>query len=148
MILLNSFKDSDVNILRQYNYSHSQIAEIQNKIHAWNSYESKNKYFELFTIVYDEKIVGMITLNQYSDNIISITPVIISSFQKQDIWKKAMLLAFEIAKNKGYKMVLQETRVTHFSSIALHKSLGFEAGKHSYLNSRGKEVNIFLKILE
>ena len=59
----------------------------------------------------------------------------------------SLKLAMDIAKNKGYKIVLQQIRVNNVSSIALHDRLGFETDEYVYRNKKGNEVCIYLKSL-
>ena len=52
-----------------------------------------------------------------------------------------------MAKEKGYKIVSQQIRVSNAASIALHKSLGFETNDIIYTNAKGNQVSIYLKSL-
>lgn len=58
-----------------------------------------------------------------------------------------MILAMEVAKNKGYKLVSQQIRVNNTASIALHNKLGFETDGYTYKNKKDNDVHIFIKLL-
>ena len=109
--------------------------------------EYKEKYFEMFAIVKNEEMVGCISLYQHSENVISCGPEIFDAYQRQGVAKEAMSLTMDIAKSKGYKVVLQQIRADNVASIALHNSLGFETDGYIYRNKKGNEVLIYLKSL-
>ena len=58
-----------------------------------------------------------------------------------------MVLAMELAHQKGYKIVSQQIRTDNTASIALHKALGFETSGAIYTNAKGNQVSIYLKSL-
>ena len=57
------------------------------------------------------------------------------------------MLAMDIAKSKGYKVVMQQIRADNVASIALHNSQGFETDGYVYTNKKGNEVLIYIKVL-
>ena len=101
-------------------------------ITKWQEKEFANKYFEMFAIVNDTEMVGMISLYQHSPNVISCGPEIFECYRKRGFAGNAMMLAMKTAKSKGYKLVLQQIRVDNIASIALHKKLGFETDGYVY----------------
>ena len=147
MVTLRHFENNDAVVLRQFENINMPIEEIRNMICDWNKLEVSGKYFEIFAIINDGQIVGSISLYQHSDTVISIGPEILPAFKKQGFGKQAMLIALDIAKSKGYKIVSQQIRSNNTASIALHKSLDFETDNYSYINKKGNEVFIFLKAL-
>ena len=123
------------------------LYEIKELLAKWQEKKFKDKYFEMFAVIKDKEIVGMISLYQHSKNVISCGPEIFASYRKQGIAGEAMLLAMEIAKNKGYKLVSQQIRVNNTASIALHNKLGFETNGYTYKNKKGNDVQIYIKLL-
>ena len=101
----------------------------------------------MFAIVRDEEIVGRISLYQHSANVISCGPEIFEGYCRQGVAKEAMVLAMDIAKGKGYKVIMQQIRTDSVASIALHNSLGFETDGYVYKNKKGNEVLIYVKAL-
>ena len=101
----------------------------------------------MFAIVKDEEIVGRISLYQHSANVISCGPEIFEGYCRQGFAKEAMLLAMDIAKSSGYKVVMQQIRADNVASVALHNSLGFETDGYVYRNQKGNEVLIYIKVL-
>ena len=95
--------------------------EIRDMFRKWNVKEYEGKYFEMFAIVKDEEIVGRISLYQHSENVISCGPEIFEGYCRLGFAKEAMMLAMDIAKSKGYKVVMQQIRADNVASIALHK---------------------------
>ena len=147
MIALRHFRCEDATVLQQFLYADTSIEEIQSMICDWSKYEYQGKYFEMFAIIHDGNIVGTVSLSEHSDNVVSIGEEVFSAYQRQGFGKKAMNVALEIAKDKGYKIVLQQVRSNNIPSIAMHKSLGFETDSYAYINKKGNEVFLFLKAL-
>ena len=147
MITLRNFTDHDAVELLQKRSIDMPLNEVEALIEKWQEKEFDGKYFEMFAVIKDKEIVGMISLYHHSENIISCGPEIFECYRKQGISEEAMALAMEMAKNKGYKLVLQQIRVNNIASISLHKKLGFETDKYIYKNQKGNDVQIFVKIL-
>lgn len=147
VIIIRNFSNSDAEIFQNRHSNYLSIEEIRDIFRKWNIKEYEGKYFEMFAIVKDEEIVGRISLYQHSENVISCGPEIFEGYHRQGFAKEAMLLAMDIAKSKGYKVVIQQIRVDNVASIALHNSLGFETDGYVYRNKKGNEVVIYLKAL-
>lgn len=147
MIHLTNFKKEDASELQQYGYLDLSTAQVEALICDWNKKQFNGKYFEMFAIVSDEKIVGTISLYQHSSEVVSIGPEIFYEYRKKGFAKEAMICACEIAKEKGFKIVSQQIRINNAASIALHRSLGFETNELVYINAKGNQVTIYLKCL-
>ena len=147
MIILRNFLDGDVTIFQGKHSQHLSVDQIMDLFRQWNKKEYEDKYFEMFAIVKDEDIVGRISLYQHSENVISCGPEIFEGYCRQGYAKEAMLLAMDIAKSKGYKVVMQQIRTDNVASVALHNGLGFETDGYVYRNKKGNEVFIYIKVL-
>lgn len=147
MIVLRNFRDSDATVFQETHSKHLSIEEIRDMFQKWNVKEYEGKYFEMFAIVKDEEVVGRISLYQHSENVVSCGPEIFEGYCRQGFAKEAMTLAMNIAKSKGYKVILQQIRVDNLASIALHNSLAFETDGYVYRNKKGNEVLIYVKAL-
>ncbi len=147
MVTLRNFTYDDVEILRWHGYQNMTSEEIRQMISQWNQKEYQGKYFEMFAIVVGADVVGTISLFQHSENVISCGPEVFESYRKNGYGKEAMILAIWLAKQKGYKIVLQQIRKNNEASIALHRSLGFESNEYTYINKKGNEVFVYLKAL-
>lgn len=147
MIVLRNFRDSDALTFQEKYSKHQSIEEIRELFRKWNIKEYEGKYFEMFAIVKGEDSVGRISLYQHSETVISCGPEIFQGYCRQGFAKEAMTLAMDIAKSKGYKVVMQQVRTDNVASIALHNSLGFETDGYVYRNKKGNEVLIYIKAL-
>lgn len=147
MIHLTNFKKEDASKLQQYGYSDLSTEQVEVLIFDWNKKQFNGKFFEMFAIISDEKIVGTISLYQHSSEVVSIGPEVFYEYRRKGFAKKAMICACEIAKEKGFKIVSQQIRVNNAASIALHRSLGFETNELVYTNAKGNQVAIYLKCL-
>ena len=147
MITLRPFSVKDALVLRPIMYTDMSMEQIEKMIRQWNKKQVNNRYFEMLAVICDEMIVGMISLYQHSDHVISIGPEIFPEYRRNGCAKEALKLACEKAKKMGYKIVSQQILIHNQASIALHRSLGFETNGYVYTNSKGNQVSIYLKSL-
>ena len=148
MVKLRNFTIDDAEILKQEQSYNMSIEEIKSMICDWNKLEFQGKYFEMFAIIDDDKIVGSISLYQLSESVVSLGLEVFIKYQRQSFGKQAATLALQYAKNKGYKIVCNQVLTDNTASIALNKSFGFETDMYRYKNQKNKEVFIFLKSIE
>ena len=147
MVYLRNFKDTDAEEFRLKQNSGMSSDEIRALFAAWNRKEYSGKYFEMFAVIRDGEIVGTISLYQHSQSVISFGPEVFEPYRRQGIGREAMILAMETAKEKGYRIVSQQIRVDNTASISLHSRLGFETDGYVYMNRKGNEVLIYLRVL-
>ena len=146
MITLRNFKEEDAEEYKTH--KDMSIESIKEVFSKWNVKEFQNRYFEMFAIIDDNKIVGNISLYHHSDSTISLGPEVFECYRNQGFASEAMAMAMTIAKNKGYKIAVQQIRRDNVASIALHQRIGFETDGYVYKNKKGNEVLIYLKSLE
>ncbi len=147
-MLLRNFTEDDADILQAYRYTNCSVDEVRAMISEWSTKVIDNKYFEMFAIIYDEQLVGMISIYQHSEHIIGCGPVIFEGYKKQGFGYQAVQLALDIAESKGYEIASAQIKSDNAASIALHKKLGFETNFYPYKNKKGNDVYIFLKKLK
>ena len=147
MVILRNFIKEDALNLQKSRYPDLSIEQIENLICEWNQKQVNDKYFEMFAILFDENIVGTISLYEHSTEAVSIGPEIFESYRQKGFAKEAMIYACDIAKEKGYKIVSQQIRINNMASIALHSSLGFETNGLIYTNAKGNQVITYSKHL-
>ena len=147
MISLRNFMDEDTIEFQQKRNVNMSMNEIKDLFAKWQEKEFEGKYFEMFYVVKDNEIVGMISLYKHSESVISCGPEIFECYRKQGIAEEAMMLAMDIAKAKGYKLVSQQIRLDNTASISLHNKLGFETDGYIYKNKKGNDAVIFIKLL-
>ncbi len=146
MVTLRNFVKEDA-LLLQKEYSNLSVEQVENLICEWNQKRFDDKYFEMFAILSEKSIVGTISLYQHSSETVSIGPEIFASQRRKGFAKQAMTCACNIAREKGYKTVSQQIRVSNAASIALHSSLGFETDGLVYTNTKGNQVATYVKCL-
>ena len=147
MVFLRNFKKEDASELREYGYSDLSAEQVEALICDWEKKQFNGKYFEMYAIVSDERIVGTISLYQHSSEVVSFGPEVFCKYRRNGFAKEAMIRAFQIAKEKGFKIVSQQIRTNNIASIALHRSLGFETNELIFTNAKGNQVSIYLKSL-
>ena len=147
MVFLRNFKKDDVSELQEYGYSDLSAEQVEALICDWEKKQFNGKYFEMYAIVSDERIVGTISLYQHSSEVVSFGPEVFCKYRRNGFAKEAMICACQIAKEKGFKIVSQQIRTNNIASIALHCSLGFETSELIFTNAKGNQVSIYLKCL-
>ena len=147
MILLRNLKKEDASELQERGYSDLSKEQVEALICDWDKKQFNGKYFEMYAIVSDEKIVGTISLYQHSSEVVSIGPEVFCEYRRKGFAKEAMICACQMAKEKGFKIVSQQIRTNNAASIALHCSLGFETSGQIFTNAKGNQVSIYLKSL-
>lgn len=147
MVTLRHFRASDAGALRRLQYAGMPVEAIREMIGQWDTLEFEDRYFEMFAVVRDGDIVGMISLYHRSDSAVSIGPEIFPPCRRKGFGREATLVAMDRARDRGYKVALQQLRSGNAASVALHEGLGFETDRYGYVNRRGEEVFIFFKLL-
>lgn len=147
MISLRSFCREDAPVLCRLGYADVSVQQAREMIAAWNQKEYNSRYFEMLAILVCGEIVGMISLYQHTDAVVSIGPEVFEPYRRCGYAAEAMHLACDIAAEKGYKIVSQQIRCDNTASLALHRKLGFASDGTVYINSKGNRVSIYLKSL-
>ena len=148
MIVLRNFLARDIPILQKYRYPDLTGQEIHEMMEQWNQKEYEGKYFEMFAIMDGETCVGSLSLYQHTQSVVSFGPEIFTEYRRRGYASAAIREAFQIAKHRGYGVVLDRVRTNNTASIALHKRLGFETDAYEYKNKKGNSVYLFLKLLQ
>ncbi len=146
MITLRNFTQADAAVLVQRK-ADTSADEAEKLIGEWSRKSFDGKRFEMFAVVADQAIVGMISLWERSASIVSIGPEIFEPYRKQGYGKKALELCVNLAKEYGYTVVVQQIRENNTASRALHASLGFETDGNLLKNRHGNTVLIYVKTL-
>ena len=147
MVTLRNFVKDDASSLQKNAFSSLSVEQIENLICEWDQKQVNGRYFEMFAVIFDDNIVGSVSLYQHSTEVVSIGPEIFTPYRRNGFGKGAMVCACNTAKAKGYKIVSQQIRTNNTASIALHSSLGFETSGLVYTSSKGTQVAIYLKSL-
>lgn len=147
MIILRDFTVSDIPVLKKYRYADRTDQEIQVMMDQWDQKEYKGKYFEMFAIMDGETCVGSLSLYQHTQSVVSFGPEIFMEYRRRGYASAAVREAFQIAKSKGYGIVLDRVRTDNPASMALHQKLGFETDAYEYQNKKGNGVFLFIKLL-
>lgn len=147
MITLRSFTEADALELQRNKYRHKTISEVQEMIREMNKKCYSEKYFEMFAVVHQERIVGMISLYEHSKWVVSCGPEIFEGECRKGYGYEALLRALLAAREKGYKIAVAQIRIDNVASIGLHRKAKFEI-EHEYVNAKGNRVYFMLRPTE
>lgn len=146
MLALRNFTNEDILTLQINRYPSEKPRDIQEKIELWNSKNDDGKFYEMFGIFDDSKLVGMLSLYQHSKYVISCGPEVFEKYQRKGYGTEAMQIAINVARDLGYKIAVAQIRNDNTASIRLHKGLGFELD-HEFVNKKGNEVGFYMKYI-
>lgn len=147
MIGLRQFTGSDAEEIRQHMYPDMTIGEIEQMIAEWNTCVFAGRFFELLAVTKDGRIVGSASLKECSKSAVSLGIGIVAAERGKGIASDAMRLLLERAKEKGYRVALDQVRTDNAASIRLHEKFGFETDGYVYRNKRDHEVILYLNVL-
>ena len=147
MVSLREFTKEDAFTLQKELWKESSIEEVEGLICEWSFHSFNGKYFEMFAIVVDEKIVGYISLYEHSKSVVSFGVEVFENMRQKGFAAAGFKLAIEVARKRGYKAVQNQVRTNNFASLALHRSVGFETDEYVYKNAKGKDVYLFIYFL-
>ena len=145
MLTLRRFEAMDTELVAsRFNLN---LDGAKNLINEWNTQIFNGKHFEMFAIISNETVVGMISMYEHSKSVISIGPEIFKEYRRKGFAKAAMEKAIAIAQSQHYAIVLQQVRINNEASIKLHESLNFEKDNAIYKNKKGNDIYLYLKCI-
>ena len=147
MVTLRHFLPEDARSVRNNLYPDMTEAQIRDMIADWNTCLWKGRYFEMFAVVSDQRIVGCVSLYEHSRSMVSAGAEIYRTERRKGYASEAYCLLMAHAARKGYRLVLDQVSTDNPASIRLHEKLGFEKDDSIYINRRGHDVFLYLKLL-
>ena len=141
------FREDDALTLQQNMYTSLELDEVKQMIAAWETHSFEGRYFEMFAVVHDHRIVGSISLYGLTSSVASIGPDIFVHERKKGFAASAMEQLLKLAAEKGYRIIQQQVRTNNTASIRLHEKLRFETDGYAYQNRHHNAVFIYLKAL-
>ncbi|MBR5837674.1 MAG: GNAT family N-acetyltransferase [Victivallales bacterium] len=147
MISLRHFMETDAERLQANQLHGKSMKDMLSLIHEWKTKSYNGKYFEMFAVVNDADVVGSISLFEHSPSVASIGVEIFANHRRKGYAADAMRLLLKYAMEKGYRIIQQQIRTNNAASLSLHEKLGFETDGYVYVNQKGHDVLLYLKVL-
>ena len=147
MVNLRHFTSEDADIIQSEMYPDLSSDEIMRVLADWSELQYQGKYFEMFAIESEGRIVGSISLFAKSIHVASVGIEVFPDERRKGFAAEAMALISRIARERGYEVLLDQIRTDNAASLSLHKKLGFEDCNVLYRNSKGNEVVQYIKII-
>ena len=146
MICLRHFIAEDIPALQKV-YPDMTEQEVRDMLQQWHEMKYNGRYFEMFAVLSGSEVVGEISLYEHSKSAVSIGPTIYEPYRQKGYGKEAVKLAICRAREKGFRIIIQQVRTDNAASIALHNSLGFEIDGHGYIYMNRKEQPCYLFLM-
>ena len=143
MIALRSFTENDALILQQKQYPTVSIGDIIIMISSWNAKIYNGKYFEVFAITENTRIVGSISLYERSKSIASVGVEVFSDERCKGYASEGMKSVLQKAKDLGFRILQDQVSADNKPSIALHERAGFETDGYIYKNAKNHNVLLY-----
>ena len=147
MISLRDFKEEDTAAVKENKFFDKTEEEIAKIISEWNIIGYEGKYFEMFAIENDGKVVGSISLYEKSKSVASIGIEVFEKEQRKGYAAEAMSLLEKYASEKGFKVIQSQISADNEASRKLGEKLGYENDGYIYKNRKGHDVVLYLKPL-
>jgi len=147
MVTLQHFTKDDSDTIQKQMYPSLSREEIDQILKEWSEFSYQSKYFEMFAIEADGRIVGNISLFEHREHTASIGIEIFPDERRKGFAAEAMTLLCKRASGLGYEIIVDEIRADNTASLKLHEKLGFENSNHIYRNSKGHEAVRYFKTL-
>ncbi|MBR3738916.1 MAG: GNAT family N-acetyltransferase [Clostridia bacterium] len=146
-LALRPFTGQDAAVIREKQITEASMEEVEGMIKAWESKTFQGKYFEMLALVANVSVVGSISLYEKTKKAASIGVEVFSDERGKGYAAEGMKLMIELARKRGYRIILDQVRADNAASIALHEKLGFETDGYLYENAKGHKVLIYLLCL-
>ena len=159
MLSYRSLQESDCDFILQNWVGHSIIFRKNNAsdkdkllslIRKINTKQHNGNYFEMFGITHENTLVGTFSFYQRETDIPENAVYFGIEIDKDNRGKgfatSAVLMAFQLASEKGYEKVYSQASVENIASVKLHNKCEFDIIER-IINRKGNEVYNFVKVL-
>lgn len=109
MICLRHFIAEDIPVLQSF-YPERTLKELQQMLHEWHQMKLGGRYFEMFAVCSEGKIVGEISLYEYSKSTVGICLAMDEPCPHSDDAAQAVKMAVCRAKENGFRFIIQQIR--------------------------------------
>lgn len=147
MIFLRHFTKSDAETIQTLMYPGLSSEETDKMLGEWDECSYQGKYFEMFAIEANGRIVGNASLMEKSEQIVSLGIEVFPNERRKGYAYQAMTQLCKLVAGKGYKIALDQIRTDNIASFKLHEKLGFGSTGNIIRNSKGNEVFLYAKVI-
>jgi L-amino acid N-acyltransferase YncA len=123
---------------------------LRNMIRSINTGKHDGNYYEMFGVLCGSVLVGTFSLYQREcdipENAVYMSIEISAENRRKGFAANAVSMAFELAKQKGYKKVFSQTRADNIAGVNLHGKCGFKVVEKT-LSKKGHEVYNYAYVL-
>ncbi len=143
---LRRFSINDIKILRQYKFPDKSELEILKIIDEWNKENASGRYFEMFSIVQRDQLVGDLSLFEYEPGCVSCAVEIFTPFKRKGYGKFAVNCGLELAKNRGYEVAVVQVLKNSTEAFKFFENAGFSV-VGEFINPHGHGVYTMKKFI-
>lgn len=107
----------------------------------------EGRYFEAFALEVEGELVGCLSIYQRTTSAVSLGVEIFSVQQGKGHGTRALLEGAALAREKGFRLVMNQVNTDNEASLAAHRKAGFECDGYIYRNQKDRDVAIWIKVL-
>lgn len=143
---LRKFTINDIKVLKKYKYPEKSELEILKLIDEWNRGNASGRYFEMFSVVNGNALVGDFSLFEYEPTCVSCAVEIFEPFQHKGFGSFALKTGLDLAKKHGYESAVAQVFKNNSEALGLFKNNGF-VPVGEFINPHGHAVFTLKKYL-
>ena len=143
---LRKFTINDIKVLKKFKYSQKTELEILKLIDDWNKGNSSGRYFEMFSVVGNERVVGEFSVFEYEPKAAGFAVEIFKPYQRKGYATFALSEGIKLAKDKGYTGAVVQVIKSNTAALTLFRNFGFDC-VGAFINPHGYEVVTLKKSL-
>lgn len=143
---LRHFGNGDVAEIRRLEYPDLSEKEISDLVSAWNKKSYNGRYFEIFAVTLDDRVIGNVSLYEYEAEIFTAGLMIYEPYRNRGYGRNALTLLAAKAKEKGLKALYAKIRADNVASKKVAEKVGFILSDEQN-DSKGNRVYIMKKDL-
>ncbi len=144
MITLRHFSRQDAETVRERLYPDADAGEAAGLIDEWNAGVWQGRPFGMFAVLSEGRLVGQASLLEHSPSVVSAGIEICGAERNRGLGTGALAALISLAREKGYRVMMNQVRADNRASIRMHEGLGFESDGYVYRNRQDREVILFI----
>ena len=145
-LYLSPISINEIEILDLTEYNNLTIEKRRLLVQDSEKEICRGDFFRFYLIKMQDETIGVINMCGHGTDDISVAPEIFKDFRNKGFATKSLNIAYDIAKEKGFKKVIAGIRIENIASQKLHEKLGFNyEGK--FTSKSGKIMKRYSKLL-
>lgn len=123
---LEPLSKKDLLLMNDCLYPDLKEAQRQTLLTASLQKSNNNRYFEIFKIEQNKKIIGLIQVTEKTDCVVTCNIEIVECERHKGYGFEALIAVLSLMCQKGYTIAVADIDEDNVAAVKLHEKLGFE----------------------